>query len=1609
MKKHLFFRTLLVLIGVLITSLTSQVKAWNTLFLASYENGWNTSADGFGNSSNGKGSVFTYMPANSDFAIYNSYAGWLKRDLGDELKPGDGGMNFDKAKGNNCQYTGKSGIVEFHCDQTGSNADDYPWIWITRPTVYIRHNWNDAGWSNKSMTDNNDGTYSYTGKYSGSNSTNVGPCSSCTDGGDKFKYFSDATLYGSPSKGDNCLFKYNSDGFRGRGGSSSNKGSLKIYKLVTITYNANSSTSGTKPANQEVPYNLASTLATNSGSLAKTNYVFTGWNTKSDGSGTHYDAGGSITITSNITLYAEWNRKWAVQGSGTEMGAWSEYKYLAPTGTSNEFSGTIELAANTTYKFKLRNRQDNSLWGYGDDDYQLAFIGQSGAYSHDLESTSGKKDLVLMTAKAGTYTFTYNQSTKRLTVGFPSQTHPNTDNIYFRNNGASPYSGVCVHIWGGSTGSTGWNRLPTMPTCTIAGQAYKYAAIGDNNTCKFANAANTNTKTENQTSVDTKKGMYYDLNTNTWKSFTFSITYKDQGNVAFSGSHSATPPSTHTFGSSTTLKSASKTGYTFGGWFTNSSCTGSAVATLGATDYTDNITLYAKWTPITYTVRYYSNSASYIGTATDTTAVSSHTYDVAKNLTSNGFNLTGYTFGGWGTATGTSAATYSDGESVSNLSSTNGATVPLYARWNIQSYTLTWNLAGGKVTTAGTGAAVDDTGTPSSSVTYNASITAPEVEKTGYTFAGWDVSPASNMPAANTTYTATWTAKTNTPYTVNHYQENLAGDGYDLVDTDNLTGTTDASVTPATKSYTGFTAPSTQTVTINADGSRVVTYNYTRNSYTLTWSLDGGSISVAGTAAGSVKYGASLTAPTVIRTGYNFSAWSPSVAATMPAANTEYTATWTIKTYSITLSALSTQVSGGESTTNGSASVTYMGTSLTSIVAPTRPGYEVEYYTLNANGNNTVADNEGALEHGLLGYLTNDGEWIYDDNLTIYAHWVPKTYTITLDANRDGIPGTAGSISFSVTIGSNNFDFDLSTVGRQSMTPPTKEGYTFAGYYDDPDDGEGTKVINADGSKPATSYVNSDGNWINSDDDLTLYAHWNDDYQYYYKGETADGWSTAGNWTKGRVPSTENKDTIHILKPLVISSDKKVAAVDIITNGSYTPTGGDAIEASGKLTIQANKGLNVTGTVTRTADATSNLATREGDLVLESSSAGNASLIFDNSYSCQATVQMYSKASISGSTWNWQYVGTPFTGSIPLYNYYGSWMYKWNNGGWDVVKGSDELTPFAGYCLTQESATTHVMGGTLVPTTSKSVTMSASTDMVLANSWTAPIYIGGFTASTFTSTPATIYLFNTGSAENGSSVGSEAGTYVAIPIFTTPYVGGGLIAPMQGFFVTTNGGSAGTITMNYADLVRPADSRSIVAGPMYAPKRAEEGDEPVLQDQPEEAPTVLKIWANGSVYNDRLVILAREDFSEGFDNGWDGSKMSFGVASPSVYVINAQGGYDAVSAIPNLEGTVIGFRAGEDKVCTMTFDYNGEEIWYLNDLQEQRSTEINSEINYPFTTSAGDSEVRFIVSKTPINHMPTGIEEISDQNSVVRKQMIDDKLYIIRGGRIYSAQGALVK
>ena len=113
---------------------------------------------------------------------------------------------------------------------------------------------------------------------------------------------------------------------------------------------------------------------------------------------------------------------------------------------------------------------------------------------------------------------------------------------------------------------------------------------------------------------------------------------------------------------------------------------------LGTSDV--NVVLYANWEANTYTVNYNANGGS------GTTASSSHTYGTAKALTTNGFSKTGYSFYGWATTQAKADAgtrDYTNGQSVSNLTTTNGGTVTLYAVWTPYTMTFKFHANGGTI------------------------------------------------------------------------------------------------------------------------------------------------------------------------------------------------------------------------------------------------------------------------------------------------------------------------------------------------------------------------------------------------------------------------------------------------------------------------------------------------------------------------------------------------------------------------------------------------------------------------------------------------------------------------------------------------------------------------------------------------------------------------------------------------------------------------------------------------------------------------------------------------------------------------------------------------
>ena len=179
-------------------------------------------------------------------------------------------------------------------------------------------------------------------------------------------------------------------------------------------------------------------------------------------------------------------------------------------------------------------------------------------------------------------------------------------------------------------------------------------------------------------------------------------------------------------------------------------------------------------------------------------------------------------------------------------------------------YTVTFNTAGGS-------------SVPSQTIEEGYYLTAPkETTRAGYTFNGWNADLTAPI-TANKTITAQWTAHTNTPYKVEYYKENVDKNGYDLVDTQNLTGTTDTRANAEQKTFEHFTLNNNLgklSGNINGNGTLVLKVYYTRNTYTV--SLDRNNTSAGSVSGGgSYAYGKQVTV-TVTATpniGYNFIGW----------------------------------------------------------------------------------------------------------------------------------------------------------------------------------------------------------------------------------------------------------------------------------------------------------------------------------------------------------------------------------------------------------------------------------------------------------------------------------------------------------------------------------------------------------------------------------------------------------------------------------------------------------------------------------------------------------------------------------------------------------------
>ncbi|XRG78623.1 InlB B-repeat-containing protein [Rossellomorea sp. GAMAL-10_SWC] len=183
-----------------------------------------------------------------------------------------------------------------------------------------------------------------------------------------------------------------------------------------------------------------------------------------------------------------------------------------------------------------------------------------------------------------------------------------------------------------------------------------------------------------------------------WSINSYTIHYNSNG-----GSQVA--DKTANYDSVIDLPKPTRTGYTFVGWYTDAALKTSVGSSVRLTS---DITLYAKWSINSYTIHYNSNGGSQVA---DKTA----NYDSVINLPKP--TRTGYTFVGWFTDETLKTPVGSTVKLTSNIT--------LYAKWNINTYTVKFNSIGGSSVATVT-------------VNYNSTISQPaSPTRKGYVFLGW--------------------------------------------------------------------------------------------------------------------------------------------------------------------------------------------------------------------------------------------------------------------------------------------------------------------------------------------------------------------------------------------------------------------------------------------------------------------------------------------------------------------------------------------------------------------------------------------------------------------------------------------------------------------------------------------------------------------------------------------------------------------------------------------------------------------------------------------------------------------------------------------------------
>ena len=531
-----------------------------------------------------------------------------------------------------------------------------------------------------------------------------------------------------------------------------------------------------------------------------------------------------------------------------------------------------------------------------------------------------------------------------------------------------------------------------------------------------------------------------------------------------------------------------KTGYTFDGWAYRDEAWSFDEQTV-----TGNVTLTATWTPVVYHVAYTLNGGENAAENPASFTVENEAITLAAP------SRTGYTFTGW-TWEG-----QTDPQTAVTIAAGTHENKTFAAAWQANTYAVTLNADGGTV--------ADDELT----ATYDAVYTLPTPERTGYDFAGWyqsDVLYQGNEIWQMTdalSLTARWTPIV---YTVTYHTiEGSDGVGQNPVsftvenDTITLNAPTKAGYDFLGWTWEGQAEPQlTAAIPAGTHENQVFTANWQAISYTITYTLNGGTNAEGNPATFTVESEA-FTVAAPARTGYTFTGWTwegqtdPQPSVTVAAGTHEdktFVAHWQAISYTVTYT-----LNGGENAAENPASFTVENETIT-LAAPSRTGYTFTGWTWEDQTDPQTAVTIAAGTH---------------EDKTFVAHWQAISYTVTYTlnggTNAEGNPAT-------FTVESEAF----------TVAAPARTGYTFTGWtwegQTDPQPSvtvaagtheDQTFVANWQANTYTVTFDANDGNAVEPmtvtyDADFTLPAATRTGY-------TFAGWFEGDTWIRDGVWQTE--------------------------------------------------------------------------------------------------------------------------------------------------------------------------------------------------------------------------------------------------------------------------------------------------------------------------------------------------------------------------------------------------------------------------------------------------------------------------------------------------------